>query len=48
MKTKTFKNNTEYLKFINKNREKKIKKFMCTFKDDKIKVIYEFAWLWYN
>ena len=43
MKTKTFKNNAVYLKFINKNREKKIKKFMCTFKNDKIKVIYEFA-----
>lgn len=43
MKTKTFKNNAEYLKFINKNREKKIKKFMFTFKNDKIIVIYEFA-----
>lgn len=43
MKTKYFKDSKSYFNFINKNRNKKIKKFMCTFTKNNIKVIYEFV-----
>ena len=39
MKTKYFKNNKEYFNFIDKNRNKNIKKFLCTFNKKYIKVI---------
>ena len=42
MKTKYFKNNKEYFNFIDKNRNKNIKKFLCTFTKKYIKVIYQF------
>lgn len=42
MKTRYFKNNKEYFKFIDKNRDKEIKKFICTFTKKYIKVVYQF------
>ena len=43
MKTKYFKNSKSYFNFINKNRNKQIKNFECTFTKTNIKVIYEFV-----
>lgn len=42
MKTRYFKNNKEYFKFIDKNKDKDIKTFICTFTKKYIKVIYQF------
>lgn len=42
MKTRYFKNNDEYYRFINRNRNKNIKKFLCTFTKKYIKVVYQF------
>lgn len=42
MKTIYFKNNKEYFKFIDKNKDKDIKTFICTFTKKYIKVIYQF------
>lgn len=42
MKTKYFKDNESYFKFINKNKDKKIKQFCVTIINNKIKVIYQF------
>ena len=36
MKIRYFKNNDEYFRFIDKNRNKQIKKFMCTFTKNNI------------
>lgn len=43
MKIRYFKNNDEYFRFIDKNRNKIIKAFLCTFTKNNIKVIYEFV-----
>lgn len=42
MKTIYFKNNKEYFKFIDKNKDKDIKTFICTFTKKYIKVVYQF------
>lgn len=42
MKTRYFKNNKEYFKFIDKNKDKDIKTFICTFTKKYIKVVYQF------
>lgn len=42
MKTRYFKNNNEYYRFIDRNRNKKIKKFLCSFTKKYIKVVYQF------
>lgn len=42
MKTRYFKNNDEYFRFIDKNRDKKLKHFLCTFTKEYIKVVYQF------
>ena len=42
MKTKYFKNNDEYFRFIDKNKNKIIKTFLCTFTKKYIKVVYQF------
>lgn len=42
MKTKYFKDKKEYFKFIDKNKDKYIKTFICTFTKKYIKVIYQF------
>lgn len=42
MKTRYFKNNKEYFKFIDKNKDKDIKTFICTFTKKHIKLIYQF------
>ena len=42
MKTRYFKNNNEYFRFIDKNRDKNIKTFLCTFTKKHIKVVYQF------
>lgn len=42
MKTVYFKNNKEYFKFIDKNKDKDIKTFICTFTKKYIKVVYQF------
>lgn len=42
MKTRYFKNNDEYYRFINRNRNKNIKNFLCTFTKKYIKVVYQF------
>ena len=42
MKTIYFKNNDEYFRFIDKNRNKTIKTFLCTFTKKYIKVVYQF------
>lgn len=43
MKIRYFKNNDEYFRFIDKNRNKIIKTFLCTFTKNNIKVIYDFV-----
>lgn len=43
MKTRYFKNSKSYFNFINKNRNKQIKNFICVFTKNNIKVIYEFV-----
>lgn len=42
MKTIYFKNNKEYFRFIDKNKDKDIKIFLCTFTKMYIKVVYQF------
>lgn len=42
MKTRYFKNNDEYFRFIDKNRNKNIKTFLCDFTKKYIKVVYHF------
>ena len=42
MKTRYFKNKKEYFKFIDKNKDKGIKTFLCTFTKKYIKVVYQF------
>lgn len=42
MKTRYFKNKKEYFTFIDKNKDKNIKTFICTFTKKYIKVIYQF------
>lgn len=42
MKIRYFKNNKEYFKFIDKNKDKDINTFICTFTKKYIKVIYQF------
>lgn len=42
MKTKYFKNNKQYFNFINKNKNRKIKVFICNFTKNMIKVVYQF------
>lgn len=43
IKTRYFKSNKSYLNFINKNRDKKIKYFICKTDKKLIRVSYEFA-----
>ena len=42
MKTKYFKNNKQYFNFVNKNKDRKIKVFICNFTKNMIKVVYQF------
>ena len=42
MKTIYFKNNKEYFRFIDKNKDKNIKTFLCNFTKKYIKVVYQF------
>lgn len=42
MKTRYFKNNKEYFRFIDKNKDKTLKYFLCTFTKKCIKVVYQF------
>lgn len=42
MKTRYFKDNESYFKFINKNRNKKLKYFLCSFTTNSIKIVYQF------
>lgn len=41
-KVRYFKDKDAYFRFVNKNRDKTIKKFICRFNKNKIKVIYQF------
>lgn len=41
-KVRYFKDKDAYFRFVNKNRNKIIKKFICSFNKNKIKVIYQF------
>ena len=42
MKKIYFKNNKEYFRFIDKNKDKNIKTFLCNFTKKYIKVVYQF------
>lgn len=42
MKVKYFKTSKSYFNFVNKNKDKKIKYFLCSFTQNMIKVVYQF------